>query len=121
MNRKLLARLASLEQAAPKGAGAVECRFHGVHCRLGANWPLDRAVVEPESAQLDELLDLAAQGRRKAGLPVDPHPRDLWAINMHERVPEAEIAQRKREAAELLAEMQARNEALETQLRAERP
>lgn len=98
----------------------VVCRFHGVHCELGANWPLDRGVVEPAEVQMDDLFDLIAEGRRKAGLAVVPHPRDLWAVGRHEEVSAAELAERGREAAELLAAAKAENEALEAQLRGER-
>ncbi|MGX9887354.1 hypothetical protein [Streptomyces sp. NPDC002276] len=99
---------------------APVCRFHGVHCELGANWPLDRAVVDPAGVQFDELLDMIHRGRRAAGLPTDAHPRDLWAVDRHEQVPAAELAERERHAAELLAKAKADNAALEAQLQGER-
>ncbi|WP_093721027.1 hypothetical protein [Streptomyces sp. DI166] len=109
-----------IERAVIPVAGGAECRFHSVFCQLGAVWPLDRAVVDPAGVQLDELRDLQAQGRRAAGLPPRPHPRELWAVDRHERVPAAELAQREREAAEALAAALARNAAIEAELRGER-
>lgn len=88
------------------------CRFHSVHCQMGRNWPLDRAVVDPADVQMDDLRDLVR---------VSPHPRDLWAVNRHERVPSEELAQKERELAEALAEAQARNDAMEAQIRGEAP
>jgi len=99
---------------------APVCRYHSVHCEMGRNWPLDRAAVDSASVQMDDLLDLIAEGRRKAGLPVGPSPRELWAVGRHEEVPAAELAEREREADELLAAAKAENEALEAQLRGER-
>ncbi|MFC4500667.1 MULTISPECIES: hypothetical protein [Streptomyces] len=119
-SRSLRARLDRLGITAVT-TGVPECRYHGVHCQLGAYWPLDRAVVDSTGVQMDELLDLIAQGRRKAGLPVAPHPRELWAVNAHERVPEAEIAQRNRETAALIAEAKAKNAVMEAEIRGERP
>ncbi|WP_328449890.1 hypothetical protein OG780_19395 [Streptomyces sp. NBC_00386] len=84
------------------------CRFHGVHCRMGARWPTERPDQE-----MDELLDLIASGRRKAGLPVEPHPRDVWATDRHEKVPRAELRQQAQEAQELLAEARVRNDQME--------
>lgn len=91
------------------------CRFHGVHCRMGANWPTERPDQE-----MDELLDIMAAGRRKAGLPVEPHPREVWAVDRHERVPKAELRQRDEEAQALLAAARARNDQIEAELRGER-
>ncbi|MFJ9376828.1 hypothetical protein [Streptomyces sp. NPDC101455] len=120
MNRRLTARLSKLEQAVPPPPDGPVCRYHGVHCGLGAVWPLDRAVADPAGAQMDGLIDLIHEGRRKAGLPVEPSARELWAVDLHEQVPAAELAERDRELAELLAEAKAANEALEAQLRDER-
>jgi len=116
VNRRLTTRLARLEQAAPPPIDAPECRYHGTYCQLGANWPLDRTVVDPAGVQMDDFLDLLHQAHRKAGLPVGPHPRELWAVDAHERVPEAEIAQRDRETAEALAEAHAKNERILAEL-----
>jgi hypothetical protein len=84
------------------------CRFHSIHCRMGARWPTERPDQE-----MDELLDLMATGRRKAGLPVEPHPREAWATDRHEKVPRAELRQRELETGELLAEAHARNDRME--------
>lgn len=84
------------------------CRFHGVHCRMGARWPTERPAQE-----MDELLDLMAAGRRKAGLPVAPHPREVWATDRHEKVPKAELRRWDQETQELLAEARDHNAQME--------
>lgn len=101
MNRRLDARLARLEQAAPKTVAAPECRHHGAACAMGANWPQPYA-----HDQQDELLEWLADIRGDLG----PSRRERWAINVHELVPAAEIAQRERELADLIAEQEAKNE-----------
>ncbi|MER5473731.1 hypothetical protein [Streptomyces sp. NPDC002685] len=91
------------------------CRFHGVHCRMGANWPMERPQ-EP----FDALLELVIEARRSRGMPTDPHPRDLWQTDRHEKVPKAELRQREQETQELLAAATARNDQIEAGLRDER-
>lgn len=81
---------------------------------MGARWP----TVRPPAP--DELLDLVIAGRKAAGLPYEPHPRDVWATDRHERVPDAELREGKREAAELLDRLKAKNERTLAELRGER-
>lgn len=91
------------------------CRFHGTACRLGANWPL-----RYEPGPLDDLLDMRAAGRFRRGLEPEPHPRELWAVDRHERVPAEELAREEREAEELLVSVRARNDQILAELLAER-
>ncbi|MFF4839268.1 hypothetical protein ACFY2G_04295 [Streptomyces collinus] len=84
-------------------AEAPVCRFHGTACRLGLNWPLPY-VPGP----LDDLLDL---------MNAAPHPRQLWAVDRHERVPPAELAREKEELAQLIAEKTAENDRAEAAMR----
>lgn len=113
--RNIRARLDRIAKALgeEKRDGPV-CRFHGQHCRMGANWPLAY-----EEGPLDELLDIRAAGRRRRGLEVEPHPRDLWAIDAHELVPLEELARERREVEELLARLRAENDQMEAELRGE--
>jgi hypothetical protein len=107
VNRRLIARLARLEQAVPKVVDAPECRHHGTTCGMGVTWP--QPYVHD---QQDELLEWLADIRGDLG----PSRRERWAINVHERVPAAEIAQRERELAELIAEQEAKNERILAEL-----
>lgn len=107
MNRRLTARLARLEQAAPKAVDAPECRNHGTACAMGADWP--QVYVHNRE---DELFEWLAEVRGDMG----PSRRERWAIDVHERVPEAEIAQRQRELAELIAEQEAKNKRILAEL-----
>jgi hypothetical protein len=116
VNRRLGTRLARLEELAPQATGTPECKFHGVHCQLGANWPLPY----PRDQEI-ELVDLIRDAQRATGQEVEPHPREVWATDRHERVPDEEIAQRERELAEALAQAKAWNDALEAQIRGEAP
>ncbi|MDC2952238.1 hypothetical protein [Streptomyces heilongjiangensis] len=68
---------------------------------MGANWP--QPYVHD---QQDELLEWLAGIRGDLG----PSRRERWAVGVHERVPVAEIVQRDRELAELIAEQEAKNE-----------
>ncbi|MEH0582822.1 hypothetical protein QA942_01410 [Streptomyces sp. B21-106] len=95
----------------PQAVGAV-CRFHGVRCRMGANWPLP---YEPGIE--DDVLDLFGDARRSLGLEVAPHPRDLWRTDRHEQVPAEELARERRELEELIAAARARNDQLEAEIR----
>ncbi|WP_405580703.1 hypothetical protein [Streptomyces sp. NBC_01092] len=114
-SRDIRARLDRLAKALgeQKTDGPV-CRFHGLRCRMGANWPLDY-----QEDPADELLDLFADARRSLGLEVAPHPRDRWRTDRHEQVPPEELARNKQEADELLTAVKARNDQLEAALRAE--
>lgn len=114
--RNIRARLDRLTKALgeQQPAGPV-CRFHNVHCRMGANWPLKR---EPQPE--DDLLDLLADAQRSVGKVPAPHPRDVWATDTHELVPLEELARERREAEELLAAARARNDQIEAGLRAGR-
>lgn len=98
----------------PATADLPVCRFHSVHCRMGANWPTERPGTE-----MDELLDLITVARRKQGLPVEPHPREVWAVDRHEKVPKAELRQQQQETQELLAAARARNDQIEAELQGE--
>lgn len=121
MNRRLAARLGRLEEAVAPPADGPVCRFHGQHCEMGRNWPLDRAAADPVGVQMDDLMAMIQRGRREAGLPADPTPCELWAVERHEQVPAAELAQYAREAAEALAEAKAKNAVIEAELRGEQP
>jgi hypothetical protein len=115
-SRNLRARLDRLAQAiGEQKAEAPTCRFHGQHCRMGANWPL-KYVEGP----LDDLLDIRAAGRRRLGLEVEAHPRDLWAVDAHDLVPPAELARERREVEDLLAGLRAQNDQIVAELRGER-
>lgn len=98
-----------------QGARLSVCRFHGEACHMGARWPLPWPA-----SSLDELRDLVRDGRRKAGRPLDPDPRELWAVERHEAVPQAELDQRAREYEQLLARLKAENDQIEAQLCEER-
>lgn len=119
MNRKIGARLDRLEQAVAPSVDGPVCRFHGQHCQMGRNWPLDRAVADPVGWQMNDLVELIREAERAAGLPVGPSASELWAVDRHEQVPAAELAQRARELAEALAAAEAENEAMEAQIRGE--
>ena len=106
------ALLRRLEEAAPKALDAPECRHHGTVCGLGVNWP--QPYIHDQE---DELREWLGEVRGDLGRS----RRERWAINVHERVPAAEIEQRKRDLAEALAELKAENAAIEAQLRGEQP
>ncbi|MFJ9474724.1 hypothetical protein ACIRRI_06870 [Streptomyces mirabilis] len=91
------------------------CRFHGTHCRLGDNWPIERP---PEP--FDALLDLRAAGREKLGLPAEPHPRDVWQTDRHEKVPKSELRERRQEIDQAVAVQRAKNDQILAELRDER-
>lgn len=111
-SRSIRGRLDKLG-APPATAGPV-CRFHGEHCQMGARWPTERPPAP------DDLLDLVINGRKAAGLPYEQHPRDRWATDRHEQVPDAELRQEEREMAELLADLKAKNARTEAELLADR-
>jgi hypothetical protein len=111
MNRRLDARLARLEQAAPKVVDAPECRHHGTACAMGLNWP--QPYVHGHEDELQEWL------AELGGEDLGPSRRERWSIHTHERVPQAEIEQRERELAEAIAAAEAKNAALEAQIRGE--
>nr|WSY53799.1 hypothetical protein OG999_29270 [Streptomyces sp. NBC_00886] len=115
MNRRLYARLGKLEQAVIPPADGPTCKFHGLRCGMGANWPLPY-----EPGPFDELLDLHATARRARGHGVSPTPRELWAVARHEEVPAAELARKKEEVGELIATQVAKNERILAELLAER-
>ncbi|MFJ4623066.1 hypothetical protein [Streptomyces sp. NPDC088812] len=98
MNRRLGARLARLEEAAPKPADTPMCAHHRDACAMGA---------EP----LSDLYVLIVEARQRAGLPVPP-------LDEHRPMTPAERAQDAAEFAELLAETQARVAAEEVALKA---
>jgi len=75
---------------------------------MGRSWPLPF-----ESAPDDELLELIEAARRKRGDAPRPTRRERWAHQDHELVPQSELDQQAREAAELLARLKARNERIE--------
>lgn len=114
--RDIRARLDRLTKALSeqKPADPV-CRFHKTACRMGANWPL-----RYEPGPLDDLLDIRAAGRRSRGLEVEPHPRDLWAVDRHERVPQEELDREEREVEELLTAIRANNDQILAEIRGER-
>lgn len=116
-NRNLRSRLDKLAQAIgdQKGNAAV-CRFHSVHCRMGANWPLPWPGLEADA----ELIDLVRAAHISVGNEVGPHPRDVWQTDAHEVVPQAELDEQERELQALLAAVRARNDQLEAELRADR-
>jgi hypothetical protein len=91
------------------------CRFHGVHCRMGGNWPLERP---PEP--FDAVLDLVIEAKQRLGKPFDPHPRDVWQTDRHEKVPKSELRQQEREAVALVVGLRAHNDQIEARLRDER-
>jgi hypothetical protein len=121
VSRRLTARLARIEQAVTPTPDGPVCRFHGLHCQMGRNWPLHRSIADPAGWQMNDLVDLIREARRAAGLPVEPSPQELWAVNRHERVPDAELAAARAETARLIAEAEAENAVLEAQIRGERP
>ncbi|NMI57100.1 MULTISPECIES: hypothetical protein [unclassified Streptomyces] len=112
-SRDIRARIDRLTKAIGEQQPNVPvCRFHGTACRLGANWPL-----RYEEGPVDDLLDIRAAGLRRLGLEVEPHPRDLWATDRHERVPQEELDRQKRELEELIAAQRAKNDQVEAELR----
>ncbi|MFE5872126.1 hypothetical protein ACFQ6V_26245 [Streptomyces roseifaciens] len=111
--RNIRGRLARLVDQLPDACTGPVCRYHGVVCQLGRNWPVDRPA-DP----FDEVRDLIRQVRIERGSPVDPDPRELWAVDEHEQLPEAVLLQEEREVVVLIAGLQARNDQVEAQLRA---
>ncbi|MEU6244828.1 hypothetical protein [Streptomyces sp. NPDC047024] len=102
MSRRLTARLARIEQAAPRPTDAPICRYHGAACSMGANWPLPFPEDQPS-----ELLDMILEAQRAIGQEPEPHPRDVWATDEHDQKPAAELAAEKAELARLIAEAEA--------------
>lgn len=105
-SRSMKGRLDKLAARQVPPAGA-ECRFHGTECQMGARWPAPRPVHP-----VDEFIDMIREAKLSDGQPVGPHPRDVWATDRHERVPDAEIRERAAELAELIAEAEAENEVM---------
>lgn len=101
MNRKLLARLASLEQAAPKSDGVPMCAHHGPACSMGA---------EP----LSDLYVLIIQAKQRQGEEVPP-------LDEHRPMTAAERADYRRGYEAALADARARVAAEEAEIRGERP
>lgn len=100
------------------GAATVsvpECRHHGQTCGMGLNWP--QPYIHDQE---DDLVEMVTAARRACGRETTPTRRERWEIHVHERVLAAEIEQRAREVAELIAAQKAKNEQLLAELLAER-
>jgi len=80
---------------------------------MGESWPLSYRTDGSE-----ELVELIEGMRRRADKPPQPTRRERWARDDHEPVPTAELERLDREAAELLADLEAKNARIEAQLRA---
>jgi hypothetical protein len=111
-SRSVRGRLDRLGSPTAAADGPV-CRNHGQACAMGRNWP------QPyEHGQEDELIEFVTDAHRRLGRPTKPTRRERWAIHEHERVPDAELREEEREAAELLAALKTRNERVEAAWRA---
>ncbi|WP_327319283.1 hypothetical protein [Streptomyces sp. NBC_01235] len=77
------------------------CVHHGPACGLG-------------TVELPEIYRLAVEARRRLGMPAPP-------LDEHRVATPAEAARYRREYAEALAAAQARNAAIEAELRGEQP
>ncbi|WP_019072392.1 hypothetical protein [Streptomyces hokutonensis] len=114
MSRRLTTRLLRLEQAAPKALDNPECRHHGQACRMGRDWP-QPYVHDVE----DDLAEFITEAHRACGRETEPTRRERWEIHVHELVPAAEIEQRNREVAELIREVEVKNERILAELTSE--
>ncbi len=106
-SRQLKARLNRLVQQIPElppAAGPV-CRNHGTACGLGTTWPLPY----PDNPW-EDLNDMIRDAHIRCGKDVGPHPRELWARDWHERVPEAELRKEQLDYEQLIREAKERNE-----------
>ncbi len=101
--RTMKARLDRLGNPSPK-PGAV-CRYHGVHCQLGARWPLRYAEYHDAG-----LIDMIRNAKIRCGHEVGPDPREVWATDRHDRLSRKEVDAQEREMAELIAEAKEVNE-----------
>ncbi|MET8169298.1 hypothetical protein ABZT34_34455 [Streptomyces sp. NPDC005329] len=99
MNRRLTARLAKLEEVAPKPVDVPMCAFHGAQCGLGTRQP-------------DDLYLLVHEARRNTGLPAPD-------LDVHRPMTPDERARDAEEFADLLADARARNDAAEAEIRDE--
>ncbi|MGW1669010.1 hypothetical protein [Streptomyces sp. NPDC002324] len=100
MNRRLTTRLMRLEEAFLPGSGdGPMCVHHGSACGLGTK-------------ELPELYRLVVESKERQGMTVPP-------LDEHRAMTPAERAQDAAEYAVLLADLKARNAAIEAQLRAE--
>lgn len=104
-SRSIRVRLDRLDSMSSAATSGPVCRFHGTVCRMGADWPAER----PHDP-VDTVRDLCRVARLRGGLPVDPDPRTLWAVQRHEQVPAAELLEREREVQAAIATARADND-----------
>ncbi|TQE40242.1 hypothetical protein Sipo8835_00070 [Streptomyces ipomoeae] len=101
MNRRLGARLARLEEVAPKSTDPPMCVYHRDVCQMGAQ-------------PLPELYVLVVEAKRRVGQVVPP-------LDEHRAMTAAERVRDAREFAALLAETRERVAAEEAALKAGAP
>lgn len=96
--RALAARLAKI--AVPPGL-VPRCIHHGTLCRMGADWP-----------QKDPMADVRALLRQ-------PGDVDPYTVHKHVAMTPEQCAQDDRELAELIADLEAKNERTLARIRAD--
>lgn len=119
-SRQLKARLDRLAAQLPttRPAAAV-CRWHGTTCDMGRRPPVP--YPRDPNDNVEWITDRIREAKIAKGEDVGPHPRELWARDWHEQIPQDELDRDAAEVQALIAEAKAVNEETLRRLREREP